>query len=266
MNPGDKFTLNPTITPTGAYNKTLKYTSSNSDIAYVNPSTGEITAYKAGFAVITATATDGSNVTATCTVYVTPSTPSSVYHSSSSTSVIKVSWDSVYNASGYTLYRKSGSKWKAIKNTTATSYTVKKLKSGTGYQFRVRAYVTISGKKYYSGYTSTGYLATKPGKAKITSIKKAKKTSYPYSITYRATIRWKKVSGATQYKVYYRYAGSSYKYYYGTFKGTKATVSQSISRYSSASKTRTFYVVAEKVYKNRTYTGSYSSGKKYKLK
>ena len=41
-----------------------------------------------------------------------------------------------------------------IKKDTTISKTVKKLKSGKKYYFRVRAYKTIGGKKVYTGYSN----------------------------------------------------------------------------------------------------------------
>lgn len=50
----------------------LEWTSSNADVASVDETTGVITAKKVGDAVITATATDGSGISASTTVHVTP--------------------------------------------------------------------------------------------------------------------------------------------------------------------------------------------------
>lgn len=266
MTPGSTFTLNPTISPAGAYNKTLKYSSSDSNVAYVNSSTGEVKAYRAGTAVITATATDGSGTKATCTIYVTPSKPYSPYWSKSTNTSIKVSWSSISGASGYTLYRSSGSKWVTVKNTKSTSCTVSKLKAGTGYKFRIRAYITINGEKVYSPYSDSAAFATTPKKNSIKSIKKLKAKKYSYGYTYRAKITWKKSSGANRYKLYYRAAGSSYKRLLGTYRGTSTTVSLSWSKYSRGTKTYTFYVVPVKNYGGRDYVGSYSKGKTYKFK
>lgn len=61
--------LNASVTPSNAANKSLSYSSSNSAVAAVD-GTGKITAKKAGTAVITAAALDGSKKKATCTITV----------------------------------------------------------------------------------------------------------------------------------------------------------------------------------------------------
>ena len=63
-----------TVTPEDASNKKLEWSSDNSSIATVD-SNGKVTAKKAGTCKITATATDGSNKSATCVVYVEPKVP-----------------------------------------------------------------------------------------------------------------------------------------------------------------------------------------------
>ena len=59
-----------TVAPDNATDKTVTWTSDNTAAATVDESTGAITGVAAGTATITATAKDGSGVTATCTVYV----------------------------------------------------------------------------------------------------------------------------------------------------------------------------------------------------
>ena len=48
----------------------------------------------------------------------------------------------------------AGKKSMTIKKDTTISKTVKKLKNGKKYYFRVRAYKTIGGKKVYTGYSN----------------------------------------------------------------------------------------------------------------
>ena len=68
VNVGKKVTVKATVTPANADNKTLVWTSSNKKIATV--SNGVVKGVKAGRVIITAKTTDGSNISATCTVTV----------------------------------------------------------------------------------------------------------------------------------------------------------------------------------------------------
>lgn len=66
-------TLTATVSPVNATNKTITWSSSNTAIATVDQ-LGKITALNSGTAIITATAADGSGITATCSVnsYIQP--------------------------------------------------------------------------------------------------------------------------------------------------------------------------------------------------
>ncbi len=263
--PGAEYTLNPTVAPATAYNKVLKYSSNNRDVAAVDENTGKVYARGAGKTVITATATDGSNTTATCIVYVTPGKPSTPSYSKVSTSYITLTWYATSGANGYTIYRKSGKSWKKVADTTKTTYKVKKLKAGTKYQFKIKAYVNADGKKY-SPDSDIAYLATAPKKTSITKIIRQKKTSNGYQTVYKAKIKWKKAKGATSYKIYYKKSGYSSKSYFGEYKGTSANVYLRYGKYSRDTKTYTFYVVPVKKYDGKTFEGPMSKGKKYKFR
>ena len=69
LNEGDTTTLTTTVLPDNASNKTIAWTSNNTSVATVD-SNGKITAIKAGNATITATAADGSGISASCTITV----------------------------------------------------------------------------------------------------------------------------------------------------------------------------------------------------
>ena len=68
VNVGKKVTVKATVTPANADNKTLAWISSNTKIATV--SNGVVKGVKAGRVIITAKTTDGSNISAKCTVTV----------------------------------------------------------------------------------------------------------------------------------------------------------------------------------------------------
>ncbi len=64
-------------------------------------------------------------------------------------------------ASGYQIaYHKAGTSNK-FKTTTKTSVTIKKLKKGTKYYFKVRAYKKVNGKKYYGKWSNIKLVKTK---------------------------------------------------------------------------------------------------------
>lgn len=69
LNVGGTDNLIATITPENAVNKSIKWTSSDSNIVSVD-NNGEITALKKGTATITAATQDGSNLSASCAVTV----------------------------------------------------------------------------------------------------------------------------------------------------------------------------------------------------
>lgn len=70
LNEGETLQLNATVFPTNASNKSVIWSTSNSHIATVN-SNGLVTAIAPGTATITATTTDGSNLSALCEITVT---------------------------------------------------------------------------------------------------------------------------------------------------------------------------------------------------
>ena len=78
---GDNTTLTATVTPANASNTAVNWSSSNTAVATVSAS-GVVTGVTAGTATITATAADGSGITATCAVTVNAVLPTSVSTSS----------------------------------------------------------------------------------------------------------------------------------------------------------------------------------------
>lgn len=68
----ETFTPSVTVTPNNADNKAVTWSSNHPEFASVDPASGLVTGVAAGEATITATAKDGSGITGTCTVTVTP--------------------------------------------------------------------------------------------------------------------------------------------------------------------------------------------------
>ena len=97
------------------------------------------------------------------------SAPTNVKVTSSNKAKVKITWAKVKDAKGYTVYQKKGSKFKAVKTTTAKSVTVKKLKKNTTYTFYVKAY---QGKKKYGPASIKVTAQTKGSKKKnVTKVK-----------------------------------------------------------------------------------------------
>ena len=72
----------------------------------------------------------------------------------SGSSDIKVTWAKTKGASGYEVYKLTGKTWKKVSDTKSTSFTDKGLKKNTTYQYKIRAYQTVKGKKVYSAFSS----------------------------------------------------------------------------------------------------------------
>ena len=78
MNPGGTYTLNASVQPSNAFNKTLDWVSSNPSVATVT-NNGRITAVGVGSTIVMAMATDGSNVSAACRVTVNSQSASNCF-------------------------------------------------------------------------------------------------------------------------------------------------------------------------------------------
>ncbi len=115
--------------------------------------------------------------------------------SSQTTSEITLKWRKVTGATGYRIYQYNPSteKWEKLETTTSKSYTVKNLDSGTKYKFKVKAYKTVGDKNFWGKASATFTTATKP--AVTEKIVSSQTTS-------EITLKWKKVTGATGYRIY----------------------------------------------------------------
>ncbi len=75
-----------------------------------------------------------------------------------------VKWNSVKGADGYYVYRYDSNtgEWKNVTKTSSTVYSVKNLKPGTSYLYRVRAYVKNGSSYNYGGYSAQLKACTLP--------------------------------------------------------------------------------------------------------
>ncbi len=106
-----------------------------------------------------------------------------------STTSVKFSWNAVAGAEAYNLYYKTGSgKWKKVNAKNKTTVTVKKLKAGTTYKFKVEA--VTGGNRSESGTVNA---TTKPAAVNLSRVSSKKKKE--------VIVEWKKVAGVTGYEV-----------------------------------------------------------------
>ena len=83
---------------------------------------------------------------------------------SQSSTAITLTWNKGTTASGYVIERYEGGKWvhvARIKNASTTSYTVRSLKAGTSYQFKIRAFKSYPEKNQYGTWSKTLTATTK---------------------------------------------------------------------------------------------------------
>ncbi len=117
--------------------------------------------------------------------------------SSTSSAAVKLTWNKVSGAQGYIIYKYDNSKktWVRVAKTktTANTYTVSKLASGTSYKFAVKAYKTVNGKEITSSSFPTVTAITK-----LPTVVNGTTTVGKNSVK----LTWKKTTGATGYIVY----------------------------------------------------------------
>lgn len=161
-----------------------------------------------------------------------------------------LTWTKASKVDGYELekYNSSSKKWTVVKNDIKAStnkYSLTKLKMGTTYKYRVRAFTkSIIGRKTYGAYSST--VSVKPMPAKVTGFKASTITATTAKLT------WTKVAGATGYKIqlYKDKKWTDYK------KTTKNTLSITKLTYNTTYKYR---IAAYRTENKKTYVGAYSS-------
>lgn len=195
--------------------------------------------------------------TVTKTFIITPKQVTGFKVKSQTTSTINLTWSKATGVTGYSVYsfNYKKNKWEYVGTTSKTSYTIKKLKAGTTYRYRVRAYKTVDGTQYFGSYATSVKTATKTSTPKISKITSKSK---------KATIKWNKVSGASGYEIYMATSKN------GKYSKIKTINKSSTVNYtkSSLKKNKTYY------FKIRTYKtvdgkkiySSYSSVKSIKIK
>ena len=179
---------------------------------------------------------------------------------------ITLQWSkSSQKVTGYEIY-KYNSKTKQytyVGNTTKTTYTVKNLKPGTTYKYKVRAYIKNDGNLGAGASTSKvdGFFSSELSATTKTETPKISKIT---TKSKKATIKWSKTSGASGYEIYMSTSKNGKYSKIGTVKGNKTfkyTKSKLKKEKKYFFKIRTYRTVAgKKVY------SSYSSIKNIKVK
>lgn len=173
----------------------------------------------------------------------------------SATGPVTLSWGKAADdVTGYRVYRYDADqdKYVYLKSTTSRKYTDEDVTSGKTYQYKVRCYWTIGGTNYYGNYSSVISGTTPP--AKVTEMDTETRSS-----TY-LTLNWKKVSGASGYRIY-KYNTSSKSYEKVTTISKGSTVSYKITGLTVATEYQ-FKVRAYKKTDTGTLWGSSSSAYK----
>ena len=207
---------------------------------------------------------DGKNRTGTSTGYRSAKTQgyklktvSGVSALKQTTSSITLKWKVSYDADGYVIYRStsatSGFKAiKTIKKAATTSFKDTKLSAGKTYYYRVAATRTYKGATGYGAYASLTTATAPKAPATPKAYNSAKKS---------AKVSWKKVSGASGYKLYMSTKkNSGFK---AVYTGSKLTYQK-----KSLKKGKTYYfkVRAYRTVGSKKIYGAYSKTKSLKAK
>lgn len=170
---------------------------------------------------------------------------------------ITLRWNSNPGATGYEIYRKSGSSYVRIKTITSsgiTSYRNTGLKTGTTYYYKIRAIsADTEGQKVQSNYASA-YARPVPSTPSV-SLKAGSR---------KATVKWSRVSGASGYQVVRSLKKSS------GFRTAKTVTSGSRTYYvnKKLKKGKTYYfkVRAYRKVSGKKIYGSYSTVKAVRVR
>ena len=221
---------------TNSSKQKVYYVSDNPAVASVDTS-GNIKGVKAGITTIRAYTGGGAMSSAKVQVVNShnPNIPA-IQGKSKNYNSVKITWSAESGVSGYYLYKKNvEGKYKKIAtlNGTMHSYTDKKLTTGQSYSYKVKAYKTVSGKKYNSKKSKTAKVTPIPGKPKKPTIISSSKN---------AVISWKKIKGASGYILYRATSKNGTYKRVATLKG-KSSVSFTNSNLKSG-KTYYYKVVA----------------------
>lgn len=179
---GETAQLTAEVTPSYADNKTVTWKSGDEKVAIVDEN-GRVTAIGNGTATITVAAGDGkATASVTITVKVPKNNKTTCFGRLKTCSVkqtktsVTLQWDRIKGADGYLVYGKlcnvNGKEYKYKRLATLTSgrtqtWTQKGLKKGTFYQYVVKAYKMVDGKKVVTDVSTSVHTVTQGGAYEI---------------------------------------------------------------------------------------------------
>ena len=180
--------------------------------------------------------------TKTISYKVVPAKVSGLKVEKATASSIKLVWNADKNSKTeyYQIYDAKTKKTTTIKS-DKLSYTIKSLKAGTAYSFKVRGYSKENGEKYYGDWTTiTGI--TKPAATTLKSLKSEKAKAF--------IAKWTAKSGVTGYQIQYSTAAD-----FSSAKTVKITKSATTSKTVSSLKSGKKYYVRIRTYKTLKVNG-----------
>lgn len=118
-------------------------------------------------------------------------------------STVNLSWSKIKGAGGYYIYKSVDGKWKKLSDTKKTAYTVKGLTASESYKFAVRHYTVKNNKKTLAKSFGTVSAKTK-ALSKVKSFNAKNNDS-------GVTLSWKKLPGATGYRIYIKNASGEWE-------------------------------------------------------
>lgn len=193
----------------------LSWSSSNTNVAAVDPDTGLVDVKASGKAVITAVNLDNTADRASYTLYVTCSMPEQLKTSSANGSLaetefgnIKIAWNAVAGASSYGIYRSTtkDGPYSLIGTTKKRNYVDKTAKVNTYYFYKIAAnnaheYCTSSLSVNTRGITlkapALAVKRLKNGQAKLTWKKNPKATGYVIYASSKKNSGFKEIARTT---------------------------------------------------------------------
>ena len=198
-----------------------------------------------GLLAVPASAVTFTEDTSQSTFAAKPAAPTITLSNVASSGKIKVSWNTVKNASSYKVYRatsKSGT-YKLMKTTTGTSFTNTSAVAGKTYYY----YVVAVAK---NGTTS----AKSTIKSRTCDLERPKLTMDNVASSGKIRVTWNVVEGAVKYEVYRATSKD------GTYKLMKTTTNTSYTN-TSAKPAKTYYYKVKAIASKSSADSAYSSVK-----